>query len=171
MILWKIYGKYDLMLLRRGPLFICRIAVKKTQFHVSWWTQPNFAHFHQLMWFDGPFQNLMCFDGPKTSCCLMDPYKGFQSFPLSKPHVFWWTQNLMWCDGPLMIFRVHHTTWGFWVQQKTRFDGPIFSNLNFFTENEFQCNFGPIEQISLKAIHCFQHFKVAEIVNQINPIP
>ena len=27
-------------------------------------------------------------------------------------------------------------------------------------------NTNAIEQISLKAIHCFQHFKVAEIVNQ-----
>ena len=51
-----------------------------------------------------------------------------------KPHVFWWTQNLMWFDGPLMIFRVHQITWGFWVHQNTGvhkklmwFDGPIFS--------------------------------------------
>ena len=34
---------------------------------------------------------------PKSSCDLMDPN---QVFPLSKPHVFWWTQNLMWFDGP-----------------------------------------------------------------------
>ena len=80
--------------------------------HVVWWTLIRvFKVF--------PSQNLMCFDGPTTQ---------------PKPHVFWWTQNLMWFDGPLMIFRVHQITWGFWVHQNTGvhkklmwFDGPIFS--------------------------------------------
>ena len=67
-----------------------------------------------LMSFDGPFPswNLMFFDGPKK---LMS----YLFFPLLKPHVFWWTQNLMSFNGPFMIFWVHQKTWGFWVHQKT----------------------------------------------------
>ena len=78
-------------------------------------------------------ENLMCFDGSTTR---------------PKPHVIWWTQNLMLFDGPLMIFRVfgstktheckkahmlwwthifkphwvHQSTWGFFSRNESIFD-------------------------------------------------
>ena len=103
--------------------------------HVIWWTWPNFAHFspphviwwtqksHVIWWTQKshviwwtqikffPFQNLMCFDGPKTSCGLMDPHKCLGSFPLSKPHVFWWTHYVTKTSCVLVDPKPHVVWW------------------------------------------------------------
>ena len=82
--------------------------------------------FHHLMSFDGP-KILMSFDGPKSrfspfkpSCIFDGPigsikrhevYIYFQSFPLSKPHVFWWTHYLAKTSCLLMDPKPHVIWW------------------------------------------------------------
>ena len=94
--------------------------------HVFWWTQPNFVHLsppHVLWWTQKahviwwtqikifPFQNLMSFDGPIGSIIRHEVYKGFQSFPLSKPHVFWWTHYLTKTSCLIMDPKPHVIWW------------------------------------------------------------
>ena len=96
-------------------------SVSDINTHVLWWTRLIFGHFsspHMLWWTQKahvvwwtqikifPFQNLMSFDGPIGSILRHEVYKGFQIFPLSKPHVFWWTQkpHVFWWTLDLMSF-------------------------------------------------------------------
>ena len=134
-----------------------------------WWTQPNFANFsppHVIWWTQKPhviwwtqikffpFQNLMCFYGPKTSCGLMDPCKGFQSFPLSKHHVIWWIHYATKTSCVLVDPKPHVVSWTL-----DDFQGPS-NHMRFL---------GPLKDRSAQKTHVIWWTHIFNLIGSIKP--